>query len=720
MTPEQWQQVREVLGEALELKSEDRQRFLDCSCSSDDVRREVKSLLSSNDAVRSSFLASSALRLTLSPGTKLGNYEVKGLLGSGGMGEVYRARDTKLARDVAIKVLPSFLSRDSDRLRRFEQEAQAAAALNHPNILAVFQMGTYEGAPYLVSELLEGGTLREQLARGPTPLRKAIDCGVQIARGLAAAHEKGIVHRDLKPENLFVTKDGRVKILDFGLAKLLQGRTASDQTITTASKGTEPGVVMGTVGYMSPEQVRGEPADHRADIFSFGAILYELLSGKRAFQKPTSAETMSAILNQEPPSISQIAPAISPAVQRVLNRCLEKNAEQRFQSASDLAFALEALSDSGSSLAAVAQERHRRISAWVTAILSILILPIVAATTWWLTRGPTTARAPTLTLTRLTADSGLTAEPALSPDGKLLAYASDRAGEGNLDIYVKQVGGGEPLRLTRGPGDKHEPSFSPDGTAIAFRSEQEGGGIYVVSALGGPARKLVAGGSQPRFSPNGDWIAYSLQSGSCFGTRDVCKIYVVPSGGGEPRQLRPDFAAAFYAVWSPDGTHLLFLGKPDERLPQEEGFDWWVTPLDSGPVIKTGVLEATRNANLAGPVQVYRWWLLAPAWQPDGNALIFSARSRRQHQFVADRDITKDLEGSWRGAAFDFWYGRRGDAIGCVRRRRNRSTRVCFSDRQSRYMEFTHPIESRQSYGRSETADPVYGARFPSGPFPRR
>jgi serine/threonine protein kinase len=264
------------------------------------------------------------------------------------MGEVYRARDSRLGRDVAIKVLPSSLSSDPDHLRRFEQEARAAAALNHPNILAVYQMGTHQGAPYLVSELLEGETLREQIKRGRIAVRRAIEYGVQIARGLSTAHEKGIVHRDLKPENLFVTKDGRVKILDFGLAKLTQP-ISSEQDAPTLTEGTEPGVVMGTVGYMAPEQVRGQATDHRADIFAFGAILYEMLAGKRAFQKPTSPETMTAILNEDPPGISQITSNIPPALHRVVHRCLEKNPEQRFQSASDLAFALDALSDSSAS-----------------------------------------------------------------------------------------------------------------------------------------------------------------------------------------------------------------------------------------------------------------------------------------------------------------------------------------------------------------------------------
>jgi TolB-like protein/Tfp pilus assembly protein PilF len=346
MTPERWQQVKGVLQNVLELAPSGRAAFLDGACNGDPLlRQEVDSLLAAGDEGRSSFLQFPPT-VHLGKGTRVGDYEIQSLLGAGGMGEVYRARDLRLRREVAIKVLPVFVSSDPDRLRRFEQEATAAAALNHPNILAVYQMGTHEGTPYLVSELLEGETLREQIKSGRLAVRKAIDYAVQIARGLAAAHEKGIVHRDLKPENLFVTKDGRVKILDFGLAKLMKSQPSSEPNASTLTEGTEPGVVMGTVGYMAPEQVRGQPADHRADIFAFGAILYEMLSGKRAFQKPTSPETMTAILNEDPPGISQVVPNVPPGLQRAVHRCLEKDPEQRFQSVSDLAFALETQSDS--------------------------------------------------------------------------------------------------------------------------------------------------------------------------------------------------------------------------------------------------------------------------------------------------------------------------------------------------------------------------------------
>jgi len=323
--------------------------------------------------------------MPLTPGTILGQYEIRSPLGAGGMGEVYRAHDTRLDREVAIKVLPESLTADPDRLRRFEQEARAAAALNHPNILAVYQMATHEGVSYMVSELLEGETLRERLRRGPIPLRKAIDYGVQIAHGLAAAHDKGIVHRDLKPENLFVTKDGRVKILDFGLAKLTQPKDDSGQ-MNTLTQGTDPGMVVGTAGYMSPEQVRGKAADHRSDIFAFGTILYETVTGKQTFRKPTSAETMSAILNEEPQAISQLTPSVPPGLERVVRRCLEKAPEQRFQSASDLAFALEALSDSAitSPTGIHAQEGSnpkRRIA------VAGAVVVIVLAARRWLTSG---------------------------------------------------------------------------------------------------------------------------------------------------------------------------------------------------------------------------------------------------------------------------------------------------------------------------------------------
>lgn len=287
--------------------------------------------------------------MPLTAGTKLGPYTILAPLGAGGMGEVYRARDPRLSREVAIKVLPAAFAFDADRLRRFEQEARAAGMLDHPNITAVHDIGRHEGAPYVVTELLEGATLRDELAGGALPLRTAIDHALQIARGLAAAHAKAVVHRDLKPENLFVTADGRIKILDFGLAKLGPEAPADPEASTAATQppATEAGVVMGTVGYMSPEQVRGVALDHRSDIFAMGTVLYEMLTGRRAFQRDTPADTMSAILREDPPEPAARGRALPGPLMRVVARCLEKKPENRFQSAREVAFALEALADSG-------------------------------------------------------------------------------------------------------------------------------------------------------------------------------------------------------------------------------------------------------------------------------------------------------------------------------------------------------------------------------------
>ena len=562
MTPERWQQIKVVLHDALELPQQQRSAFLAEACSGDPaLRQEVESLLALEDEdVSTGILESSASRIALTPGTMLGEYEVLSLLGVGGMGEVYRARDPRLRRDVAIKVLPSLVSNDLDRLRRFEQEARAAAALNHPNILAVFQMGTYEGAPYLVSELLDGGTLREQLLRGPMPVRKTIDYSVQIARGLAAAHDKGIVHRDLKPENLFITNDGRVKILDFGLAKLTQHHWALDGSVATATEGTEPGVVMGTVGYMSPEQVSGKPVDHRADIFALGAIMYEVLTGKRAFQKPTAAETMSAILNEDPPRLHTIPPAL----QKVVHRCLDKNPAQRFQSASDLAFALEALSDSGVPRWSTLRENRRW---WILSFGVALVLLVVVGVgrRFW----PPTQQ-PRGTQARLTArpDEDPVRTAVISPDGAYIAY-SDATG-----AYLKQIATGEthPLALPKGVGG-HPVAWYPDSNHFLlqwFASAEEDPSLWVLSAFGGNARKVIDNGWGAAVSPDGSRIAFIRDA---TGRGGVCRvkldcryalgreIWAAGFDGVQPQRIveaNPEDRFGPVA-WSPDGQQITYV-----------------------------------------------------------------------------------------------------------------------------------------------------------------
>jgi hypothetical protein len=357
--------------------------------------------------------------MTLTSGTKLGPYEIVVPLGAGGMGEVYRAVDTRLGREVAVKVLPAGLAKDADRLRRFEQEARTIAALSHPNILGIHDIGTHEGAPFLVSELLEGQTLREKLEAGPLPVRRAIEYALGIAQGLAAAHEKAIVHRDLKPENVFITRDGRVKILDFGLAKLVKPEEGHETVITLASPATLPGMVLGTVGYMSPEQVRGESSDARSDIFSFGAVLFEMLTGKRAFKRDTAAETMTAVLREEPPELNDTGWQGPLGLQRILTRCLEKGVERRFQSASDLAFAIESLGGTSSTRSVAQPKTSRAWLPWTAIALALLAL----GTGLWLV-GRWSAAKPQPRFTRLTYLQGYLSNARFAKDGQTVVYSA--------------------------------------------------------------------------------------------------------------------------------------------------------------------------------------------------------------------------------------------------------------------------------------------------------
>lgn len=425
------------------------------------------------------------------------------------MGEVYRAIDPRLRREVAIKVLPAGLAGDAARLRRFEQEALAAASLNHPNILAVYDIGVDQDAPYIVSELLEGGTLRQTLASGASPVRKVLDFAVQIASGLAAAHEKGIVHRDLKPENLFVTRDGRVKILDFGLAKLTQKESASaDVTnLLTVVPDTEPGMIVGTVGYMSPEQVRGEPADHRSDIFSFALVLYELLAGRRAFAAASAVETMNAILTQDPADLVQPDSAVPPALERVVRRCLEKSPEQRFQSARDLAFNLEALSsDSGSRSApspgpatSISRTRSRAL-----AVAGVVLLATAAAGAGFV--AARRVAQPTLpTFTRLTFRRGTVRSARFAPDGQTVVYSAAWQGQ-PVELFSTLPGSSQPRAL----GSLSLLSMSSTGE-MALRLAN--GTLARAPLAGGAPREVVEQVSEADWSPDGQTLAIVRAAG---------------------------------------------------------------------------------------------------------------------------------------------------------------------------------------------------------------
>jgi eukaryotic-like serine/threonine-protein kinase len=491
--------------------------------------------------------------MPLATGSRLGPYEIVAAIGAGGMGEVYRARDAKLGRDVAIKILPEALAADPVALARFEREAQAVAALSHPNVLSIHDFGVERGAPYAVMELLEGQTLRGCMGGGSVPPRKAVEYALQIAAGLGAAHARGITHRDLKPENVFVMRDGHVKILDFGLAKQRPAASADAAVAATRNLETGPGMVMGTVGYMAPEQLRGQEVDPRTDIFAFGAVLYEMLAGRRAFQGATPADTASAILNQDPPELTTLAAVqVLPALDRIVRRCLEKNPDERFHSARDVAFALEAVSGSGvTSAAAVAVTRSKSLSgrlAWL--ICGALIVSVPIGLYWW--RHSTPAEQ---TMHFSPPFAFAARDAAIAPNGHTVAVVGYRDSARRDVIWLYEVGSQEAKDLADTEGATC-PFWSADGKFLAFFAD---GKLKKIPVAGGPAQTLCEassgrGGTWNQdgviiFSPSGD-----LQSG----------LYRIPDSGGTKTLIStPDASRGEdshrWPIFLPDGKHYLYL-----------------------------------------------------------------------------------------------------------------------------------------------------------------
>jgi serine/threonine protein kinase/Tol biopolymer transport system component len=499
--------------------------------------------------------------MPLTPGTRLGTCEIVAPLGAGGMGEVYRARDIALGREVAVKVLPAAFATDPDRLRRFTQEAQAAAALNHPNILAIFHVGQEGGAPYIVSELLEGESLRDRLRAGPLPVRKAVEYAIQVAAGLASAHDRGIVHRDLKPENLFLTRDGRVKILDFGLAKLItpeEGPAAKGEHATVTA-GTGAGMVLGTVGYMSPEQVRAQAVDARSDLFSLGAILYEMVSGKRAFHGETPADTLSAILKEEPPALAESGAAVPPALDRIVRHCLEKNPYERFQTARDLSFQLSDLtslsspSSASGMIPAPPPPRSARRSPLLAAGV-LLAVAAAGAVGWWAHKAPTSEQP---TFQRLTFRRGTLLRARFEPDGKTVLYGA--AWDGHPpETFAVTPDSPESRSLGQPKTDVYAVS-STNEIALSLRNEYPfppvAGTLARMPALGGAApRELLGHVEFADWGPN-ETLAVTLDTG--VGDRLEYPI-------GTPLY---EVAGAIHDIrLSPDGERVAFLeyldGKP--------------------------------------------------------------------------------------------------------------------------------------------------------------
>ena len=541
----------------------------------------------------------------LAAGTRLGRYEIRSPIGAGGMGEVYSARDTQLGRDVAVKVLPLTFSADIDRLHRFQQEACAAGALNHPNILIVHDIGTHDGSPYVVSELLQGETLRKRIDGTPLAQRRVIDYALQIAHGLAAAHEKGIVHRDLKPDNIFITNDGRLKILDFGLAKLTQGDANRSETdIPTRRVDTDPGVVMGTVGYMSPEQLKGRTVDHRSDIFSFGSILYEMLSGRPAFHGESTAETMSAILKEDPPELSDTNKTVSPALERLVNHCLEKNPEERFHSARDLAFALESLSG-GTSLShqtttvpswAPRLIKLRELIAWIIAGIAVLAAVIAFAMNYFRST-PIDKRVLKLSVVpqeRTTMAMTGATSMALSPDGRRLAFIANSAGKDLVWVRPLDSLSAQSLAGTDGVFAPSNIFWSPDSRSIGFFA---GGKLKKIDASGGAPQTLCDAPDARGGTWNREGVILFNPAGS------NQPLYRVSAAGGDPTPVtmldKSQYETSHrWPYFLPDGRHFLYFIRG-----RSEHTGIYLASLDSKET--TQLVAASVNAVYAPP-----GWLL--------------------------------------------------------------------------------------------------------------
>ncbi len=492
-------------------------------------------------------------------GAHVGPYRVVGKLGEGGMGEVYRAHDTRLQRDVAIKVLSKALADTPEARARFEREALSVAKLSHPNILAIYEFGEHDGSTFVVTELVDGETLRTRLEAGPLSQRRAVGYALQIARGIAAAHARGIVHRDLKPENVMITRDDQVKILDFGLAKTIEPSQTDETRVGVA---TTAGTVLGTFAYMAPEQVRGLAIDHRADMFAFGAVLYEMLSGERAFKGETAADTMTAILTKEPPDLDTVRLAMSPSLERIVRRCLEKIPDLRFQSANDLAFALETLSTVSTSSAAPVDttlplpvRAGAGRAAWLPWAVAFAALATAAAV-WTYKPAAPLAEPPWQRFTHVTEAAGVETSPTLSPDGSTVAYAIRM--NGSWDIYAQRVGGRNGTPIVNDPKrNEGGPAYSPDGSLIAFHESDDDGGIFIAGATGESVRRVTDVGFDPAWSPDGKQIAFSTEEVRDPASRQtISTLYVVNVAGGTPRRLVE--GDAIQPAWSPSGERIVY------------------------------------------------------------------------------------------------------------------------------------------------------------------
>ena len=622
--------------------------------------------------------------MTLSEGVKLGPYEIVSPLGAGGMGEVYRARDARLDRDVAIKVLPDAMARDKERILRFEREAKVLASLNHPNIAAIYGFEEFEGKRFLVMELAEGETLAERLNREPMPIRDALEFANGIAIALEAAHEKGIIHRDLKPANVKVTPDGTIKVLDFGLAKAMIGDVtgtdiANSPTITM--EHTRPGVVLGTAAYMSPEQARGKPLDKRTDIWSFGAVLYECLSGHRPFQGDTATDLIAKILERDP-EWNELPPQTPATIRLLLRRCLAKDRNKRLRDIGDARIEIEhAIADPASSplhlgvAAPPSRSSLRRMVVW-PALAALVAVAIYSGWRMGQRAMPQDGGSLGSKFTKLTDFAGVESAPSLSPDGKMVAYVARESDD--QDIFSLRVGGLNPINLTKDcTKDDFQPAFSPDGTRIVFRSDRDGGGLFLMGATGESPRRLTDFGFDPKWSPDGQSVVFATEgidnplsrsSTSAVWTIDLLSgekkkitegdavqpswsphghriaywavwqqggqrdLYTISAGGGEPVVLTNDQPTDWFPVWSPDGRFIYFCSNRGGSM------NIWRIPVDEQTGQPLGDCEpVTSGVTAAGQ----------PSLSSDGHLIAFTATVQTGNvERVSMDPITGTVQGS--------------------------------------------------------------------------